>query len=85
MRCRFTHKVQQLASGKHGMKYAGDEVEAFKAVAAAYKARSVKDFEAAVSKYPKQLKDDEIVDFHLSSLRNTLLEQVSRRPLSLRI
>ena len=44
------------------------------AVARAYKARSLADFQAALDSHKAQLGDDPIVHFHLSALYDTLLE-----------
>jgi 26S proteasome regulatory subunit N6 len=46
-----------------------------KAVAKAYENRSLKDFEAAKNKYKQQLKDDAVLNHHLESLYDHLLEQ----------
>ena len=52
----------------------GAEVDAMVAVARAYKARSLADFQAALDAHKAQLGDDPIVHFHLSALYDTLLE-----------
>ena len=47
-----------------------------RAVAAAYKKRSLDDFTAALSKYSAQLKADPVIFSHLDALYDGLLEQV---------
>ncbi len=49
-----------------------------RAVAAAYKKRSLDDFTAALSKYSAQLKADPVIFSHLDALYDGLLEQVAR-------
>ena len=46
-----------------------------RAVAAAYKKRSLDDFTAALSKYSAQLKADPVIFSHLDALYDGLLEQ----------
>eukprot|EP01104_Vermistella_antarctica_P006369 TRINITY_DN17074_c0_g1_i1.p1 TRINITY_DN17074_c0_g1~~TRINITY_DN17074_c0_g1_i1.p1 ORF type:complete len:453 (+),score=141.82 TRINITY_DN17074_c0_g1_i1:63-1361(+) len=65
--------VNQIISGQLG--YAGREVEALQAVAKSYKARSLKEFEAALKTYDEELNNDEIIHSHLTELYATLLEQ----------
>ena len=48
-----------------------------RAVAAAYKKRSLDDFTAALSKYSAQLKADPVIFSHLDALYDGLLEQVA--------
>jgi 26S proteasome regulatory subunit N6 len=70
-----TDDVYSIVNGKAGVKYAGIEVEAMKAVADAYKKRSVDDFEEVFDKYKEQLAGDPVVLEHLDELRGSLLEQ----------
>jgi hypothetical protein len=51
-----------------------------RAVAAAYKKRSLDDFTAALSKYSAQLKADPVIFSHLDALYDGLLEQVVACP-----
>eukprot|EP00479_Gromia_sphaerica_P003329 TRINITY_DN1388_c0_g2_i1.p1 TRINITY_DN1388_c0_g2~~TRINITY_DN1388_c0_g2_i1.p1 ORF type:complete len:264 (-),score=50.26 TRINITY_DN1388_c0_g2_i1:95-886(-) len=67
--------VYSIISGKAGQKHVGREVDAMKAVAEAYKNRSLHDFEAALKAYKDQLGDDPIIAAHLTRLNGTLLEQ----------
>jgi len=68
-------EVSNIVSGKLALRYSGPEVEAVKAVAAANKARSLADFQAAVDKFKVQLEDDKIVAKHLDTLYQSMLEQ----------
>ena len=54
---------------------AGTGVEAMKAVAKAYQARSLQDFQSTLTAYREELVDDSVVHLHLSRLYDTLLEQ----------
>ncbi len=68
--------IDTLINGKLGQNYSlGKEVEAMKAVGSAYKARSLKDFEAALQTYPAELKADSIVQTHFNTLYDSLLKQ----------
>jgi len=68
-------EVTNLVSGKLALKHAGPELEAMKAVALSAKNRSLSDFQTAVKTYKVQLEDDLIVQKHLDSLYNSMLEQ----------
>lgn len=68
--------INALVNGKLGQRYSlGSEVEAMKAVGEAYKARSLKDFAAALEAYPTELKADPIIATHIHALNDSLLEQ----------
>ncbi|KDP24695.1 hypothetical protein JCGZ_26470 [Jatropha curcas] len=67
--------VAGIISAKAGVKYAGLELDAMRAVADAHAKRSLKLFEIALQRYNAQLEEDPIVHRHLSSLYDTLLEQ----------
>jgi len=67
--------VYAIINGKAGVKYAGVEVEAMRAVADAYKKRSVEAFEATYKQYHAQIAQDEIIERHLKELKANLLEQ----------
>lgn len=67
--------VHSIINGKSGMKYQGVEINAMKAVADAYKNRSIHDFDAANKKYHSQLAEDPIIFSHLDDLKNKLLEE----------
>jgi 26S proteasome regulatory subunit N6 len=64
-----------IISSKSGLKYTGVEIDAMAAVAAAHKDRSLKKFEAVLEQYKAQLAEDPIIQYHLSDLNETLLEQ----------
>lgn len=68
-------EVPAIISSKGGLKYAGADVDAMRAVAKAYSDRSLQQFQAALDSYREQLSEDPIVHAHLSALYDTLLEQ----------
>merc|ERR1711910_215403 len=72
---RTPEEVQNIVSGKLALKYSGSEIEAMKEVAQASKNRSLADFQITVDKYTRELKEDKIVERHLDSLYQTMLEQ----------
>ncbi|GAB4819896.1 hypothetical protein N2152v2_006942 [Parachlorella kessleri] len=69
------HDVPAIITSKGGLKYAGPDVDAMRAVARAYEKRSIQDFQAALQDFSAQLGGDPIVHSHLSALYDTLLEQ----------
>jgi len=68
-------EVQSIVSGKLALKYTGNDVDAMKMIAQASHKRSLADFEEAKIKYRVELLEDPIVESHLSSLNDNLLEQ----------
>merc|ERR1719471_2103728 len=68
-------EVTTLSSGKLSLRYSGTDLDAMKAVALSAKNRSLKDFQAAVKTYKKELEDDKIVSKHLDTLYSNMLEQ----------
>jgi len=68
-------ETRTIASSKSALKYPGPQIDAIMAVAAAHEDRSLKKFEAVLTQYKAQLADDPIVNYHLSDLNETLLEQ----------
>lgn len=66
--------ISGMISGKRGVKYAGRDVEAMSAIAAAASKRSLKEYEAVLLKYPHELQDDLLIKHHLSTLQEQLLE-----------
>jgi len=68
-------ETKAITSSKSGLKYDGPQIEAMKAVAAAHEERSLKKFEAVLQQYKAQLAEDHIINFHLTDLNETLLEQ----------
>jgi len=67
--------VPGIITSKAGLKYVGVEVDAMKAVAQAYKDRSLQAFQETLDKYKEQLAGDPVVHSHLSVLYDTLMEQ----------
>ena len=67
--------VYSVIAGKAGVKYAGLDVEAMRAVTDAYKARSIHRFDAIFAQYERQLMQDPIIASHLAELKSSLLEQ----------
>ena len=67
--------VPAVASSKGGVKYAGEALDAMRAVALATTNRSLKDLNAALVNYASTLNDDHVASTHLSRLRHTLMEQ----------
>lgn len=63
-----------MVTGKQGVKYAGHELEAMSAIAAAASHRNLKEFEAVLQQYPKELQDDLLIKHHLHVLQEQLLE-----------
>jgi len=67
--------VAQLMTSKHAQKYAGPQLEAMKAIAAAHTHRSLEEYETALSAYRSQLGADSFVRSHLRRLYDAMLEQ----------
>jgi 26S proteasome regulatory subunit N6 len=67
--------VYSIIAGKAGVKYAGIEIEAMRAVTDAYKARNIHRFDSIFQHYKAQLLDDPIISSHLAELKANLLEQ----------
>ena len=57
-----------------GLKYVGPEVEAMKAVAAAYTTRSLHDFEEVLKSHKDSLSADRIIESHFKSLYDTMMQ-----------
>eukprot|EP00931_Biecheleriopsis_adriatica_P076269 TRINITY_DN499_c0_g1_i1.p1 TRINITY_DN499_c0_g1~~TRINITY_DN499_c0_g1_i1.p1 ORF type:complete len:444 (+),score=145.37 TRINITY_DN499_c0_g1_i1:88-1419(+) len=68
-------ETSTIISSKSGLKYCGPEIDAMAAVAGAQEARSLKKFEEVLKQHEKFLAEDPIIQFHLSDLNETLLEQ----------
>lgn len=67
--------VPALISAKAGLKYAGRDVDAMRAVAAAHQERSLQAFQDALAAYEPELAGDGVVHAHLKALYSALLEQ----------
>lgn len=66
--------ISGMVTGKRGVKYAGTDVEAMSAIAAAASKRSLKEYEAVITKYQHELQDDLLIKHHLGTLQEQLLE-----------
>mmetsp|Transcript_54428 Transcript_54428/g.81009 ORF Transcript_54428/g.81009 Transcript_54428/m.81009 type:complete len:234 (-) Transcript_54428:64-765(-) len=66
--------ISGMISGKQGVKYAGQDIEAMSAIAAAASRRSLKEFEEVTDKYKHELQDDLLIKHHLRILHEQLLE-----------
>eukprot|EP00158_Paraphelidium_tribonemae_P003665 Partr_v1_DN26287_c0_g1_i1_m48304 putative 26S Proteasome non-ATPase regulatory subunit len=67
--------VFNIMTGKMALKFQGSNVDAMRAVASAYKSRSLSDFQKTLADYTNELQNDSIVKFHLQALYDQLLEQ----------
>ncbi|KAK9789747.1 hypothetical protein WJX73_005581 [Symbiochloris irregularis] len=67
-------EVPAIINSKAGVKYAGPEVDALRAVANAHKDRSLAAFEAALTAHNEQLVQDRVVYAHIAALYDRLLE-----------
>jgi 26S proteasome regulatory subunit N6 len=67
--------VSSIISSKAGLKYAGSEVDALKAIAKAYQSRSLAEFQEVLASYKEELQEDPVVHSHLKALYNALMEQ----------
>uniref|UniRef100_A0A7S0V359 PCI domain-containing protein n=1 Tax=Polytomella parva TaxID=51329 RepID=A0A7S0V359_9CHLO len=68
-------EVPAVIGSKAGLRFAGPEVDAMRAVAQAHRERSLKNFQEVLGQFKKELVEDVIVDSHLSALYDNLLEQ----------
>jgi len=66
--------IATIMTGSVALKYSGPEVDAMKAVGAAYEARLLQNFEDALDEHKPHLSDDPVVHAHLSTLYDALLE-----------
>jgi len=66
--------VAALLGGKHGLKHAGRPLEAMRAVAGAYKERSLLAFERALKDFGPELVGDAFVASHARALYDAMLE-----------
>merc|ERR1711970_1441220 len=67
--------VQNIVSGKLALRHAGTHVDAMKEIANASSKRSLAQFNAALAKFKEELEGDMIVNAHLKTLYDTMLEQ----------
>jgi 26S proteasome regulatory subunit N6 len=68
-------EVPSLINSKSGLRHAGPNVEAMRAVAQAYKDRSLVSFERVLKEYTRELQGDAFISRHLAHLADMLLEQ----------
>ncbi|GBG33645.1 26S proteasome non-ATPase regulatory subunit 11-like [Hondaea fermentalgiana] len=77
--CKIMHgqgdEVPTILNQKKTMPYTGEDIEAMRAIARAYKARSLHEFDAVLKKYSAQIDHDALVQRHLQDLQANLLEQ----------
>merc|ERR1712157_514584 len=66
--------ISNMISGKQGVKYAGKDIVAMSAIAAAASRRSLKEFQKILNAYTHELQDDLLIKHHLHILHNQLLE-----------
>ncbi|KAK3371373.1 hypothetical protein B0T24DRAFT_318049 [Lasiosphaeria ovina] len=67
--------VNQLMASKQAMKYAGQSLEAMKAIARAHSNRSLEEYERALAAYKYELGGDAFIRNHLRRLYDAMLEQ----------
>ncbi|KAL1884375.1 hypothetical protein VTK73DRAFT_69 [Phialemonium thermophilum] len=67
--------VNQLMTSKQALKYAGQSLEAMKAIARAHSNRSLEEYERALATYKAELSSDTFIRNHLIRLYDTMLEQ----------
>jgi len=67
--------VQSITMGKLALKHAGKDIDALKAIAKSSHKRSLADFQEALVTFKTELVDDPIINAHLKSLYDSMLEQ----------
>ncbi|KAK4043562.1 hypothetical protein C8A01DRAFT_12939 [Parachaetomium inaequale] len=67
--------VNQLMTSKQALKYAGQSLEAMKAIARAHSNRSLEEYERALAAYKYELGSDAFIRNHLRRLYDAMLEQ----------
>lgn len=67
--------VNNLMSSKQAQKYAGQSLEAMKAIARAHSNRSLEEYERALASYKYELGSDAFIRNHLRRLYDAMLEQ----------
>uniref|UniRef100_A0A7S2WLB9 PCI domain-containing protein n=1 Tax=Mucochytrium quahogii TaxID=96639 RepID=A0A7S2WLB9_9STRA len=68
-------EVPTILNGKNAISFTGPEIESMRAVAKAYKDRSLHEFDSIKEKYKEQIVNDSLVARHLKDLQGNLLEQ----------
>jgi 26S proteasome regulatory subunit N6 len=69
-----TDDISQILTHKAAVRYSGRDIDAMRAVAAAYKERSLKAFADVQKAYPVEIGGDVVVHAHLAELYSKLLE-----------
>ena len=64
-----------IIAGKSASKISGIDIESMKAIAEAYKKRSLYEFKQVLEKYKEQLVDDPTINSQLNSLYENLVQQ----------
>lgn len=72
--CEQSEDVASIVAGKAASRYAGRDLDAMKAVAAAHSDRSLSSFEAALREHKAELTEDPIIRNHLGALYDALME-----------
>ncbi|KAI8591561.1 PCI domain-containing protein [Geranomyces variabilis] len=67
--------VNAIVNSKIGLRYAGPQVDAMRAIASAHQNRSLLEFEQCWTKYKEEIVNDPIIHRHLTTLYDTLFEQ----------
>jgi len=67
--------VTNILSSTNALEYQGSAIEAMRALAVAYRKRSLHDFEDALSTYKTDLVSDPVINRHVQGLYDKLLEQ----------
>jgi 26S proteasome regulatory subunit N6 len=67
--------VFAIIAGKSASKISGIDIESMKAIAEAYKKRSLYEFKQVLEKYKEQLVDDPTINSQLNSLYENLVQQ----------
>lgn len=67
--------VESIVTGKVALKHEGRNIDSIRAVASAYKDRSLHALENALNKYKDELLGDDLIRSHLHNLTETLLEE----------
>jgi 26S proteasome regulatory subunit N6 len=70
-----TDDIGQILTHKAAVRYSGRDIDAMRAVAAAYKERSLKSFTSVQQQYQGEIGGDVVVSAHLAELYSKLLEQ----------
>jgi len=67
-------EVASLTSGKLALQFADEQLESMMAIAKAYKAASLRQFQETKAKYKEELEKDAVIHRHLEQLYQKLLE-----------